>query len=486
MMHRALRFALALALASVLPAAEWTRFESPAFDVYTDAGERPGRAAMVWFEQFRHVLGQMLGAPDLTAQVPVRILVYKRNPPAPTALAAGRERWIIPLKANATPPPELLRDLAGLYLDSVERLPAPLERGLIELFATIEIATTRVTAGAPPANPDQDWALIHMLVVDPEYSGKLRALLYNLRRGVDDDAAYGNAFGKTPAQVRKQAEGHFAARNFQTVQLSGRPVAPRDFFPREADPAVVAATEAELKAATPEQARKLRYLKSEPHFEAAKRATDPQVRIKELRAAVALAPRRDDYWQALAQVWLDQRNFREAARAWKSAEQAAVDAAQRERVRQARMSIEQQRLDFEAAEKRRIAEEKERETQRLKAEALAEIRALEARANRGGSSAKPGEEVVPWWDGPKPEGKAAGTLKQVDCIRGQARLVIETEGGKTIRLLVANPGQVAIAGPGDHTLSCGPQKPRKLRVEYVPKPDPKLATAGEVATIEFQ
>ena len=37
-----------------------------------------------------------------------------------------------------------------------------------------------------------------------------------------------------------------------------------------------------------------------------------------------------------------------------------------------------------------------------------------------------GDKPVQWWDGPKPEGKVTGTLKQVDCLpKQQARLFIE-------------------------------------------------------------
>lgn len=486
-MTRRARFLAALVcLAPLGAAAEWTHYDSPAFEVYSNAGERAGRAAIVWFEQFRYVLGQMVGAADLRTDPPIRILVYKNKPPVPTALLAGRERWIIPIQAGATPPPALLRDLLNLYLESIERMPAPLEHGLAELFSTIRIETTRVTAGAPPSRPDKDWALVQMMVVHPDYSGRLRVLLYNLRRGVDEDAAYRNAFGKSPAEVRTQAERYFASGDFQTAEIPGRPISPRDFPEKGADNKDVDETVAEMRSATAAQAHKLRYRLAEPHFEAARRASDPATRIKELKLATALAPRRTDYWQALAEAWLNEKNFTEAGKAWRAAAQSAVDEAERARLRQARASIEQQRLDYEAAEKRRIAEEKEREIQRLKAQAAAELRAIEARANRGQSPAQPGEEVVPWWDGPQPEGKTSGMLKQVDCIRGQARLVIETADGKTVRLLVRNPSQVAISGGGVQALSCGPQKPRKVRVEYVPKSDPKLATAGEVAIIEFQ
>ena len=93
---------------------------------------------------------------------------------------------------------------------------------------------------------------------------------------------------------------------------------------------------------------------------------------------------------------------------------------------------------------------------------------------------------MPWWDGPKPPGKLSGSLKQVDCLGAQARLVIEGDDRKTTRLLVTDPGKVALAGGGDQSLGCGAQKPRRVTIEYFPKANSKLATAGEVATIEFQ
>ena len=103
-----------------------------------------------------------------------------------------------------------------------------------------------------------------------------------------------------------------------------------------------------------------------------------------------------------------------------------------------------------------------------------------------GDAPAAGEKTVPWWDGPKPSGKVKGLLKQVDCLGSQARLVIEGEDHKTIRLLVPDPGKIAIAGGGDQTLGCGAQKARRVSVEYFPKANARLATAGEAATIEFQ
>ena len=68
---------------------------------------------------------------------------------------------------------------------------------------------------------------------------------------------------------------------------------------------------------------------------------------------------------------------------------------------------------------------------------------------------------------------------------GKCRLVVESDDHKTTRLLVTDPGKIAVIGGGTLTLGCGAQKPRRVNIEYFPKADARLATAGEVASIEF-
>ena len=87
---------------------------------------------------------------------------------------------------------------------------------------------------------------------------------------------------------------------------------------------------------------------------------------------------------------------------------------------------------------------------------------------------------------PQALGQTGRHAKQVDCLGSQARLVVEGDDHKTVKLLVADPRKVAIDGPRRLTLGCGAQKPRRVAIEYFPKPNARLATAGEVATIEFQ
>jgi hypothetical protein len=222
----------------------------------------------------------------------------------------------------------------------------------------------------------------------------------------------------------------------------------------------------------------------EPFALMAARDTDPRKRLAHWKAAAERNPRNATYWENLANAWLADHNYTEAAKAWKQGEQAAVDPAVRDRMRAARAAIEKQRLDYEADEKRRAAEEEARDLERLKAQARAEVHALEARANKGAQ--KSDAPVVPWWDGPKPDKRVAGALTQVDCLGAQARLTVKTEAGALLKLLVADPGKIAITNGGEQALACGAHKARRVSIEYWAKRNPRLGTTGEVATIEFQ
>jgi hypothetical protein len=223
----------------------------------------------------------------------------------------------------------------------------------------------------------------------------------------------------------------------------------------------------------------------EPLALLAQRDTDPRMRLAHWKDAAARNPRNPAYWKALAECYTADHNYVEAAKAWREAEQASTDPAERERMHQARMNVESQRLDYEEAEKKRKAEEEARELERLKNQALAEVHAMEKKYGDSGSQADPNAKVVPWWDGPNPSGKVTGVLKQVDCLGKQARLLVEGDDHKSVRLLMAD-SRVTIVGGGEHAFGCGAQKPRRVTIEYFPKANPQTATAGEVATIEFQ
>jgi hypothetical protein len=538
--------------------ADWVKFTRGPFEVLTDAGAHAGRETMVRFEEFRHGLGLILGENDLQSQQPIRIFVFKntRGWITKSPVSEGRDRYNIVLAEKAPVTPGLYSDLAQLLLKSNStQLPVPFENGLISFFSTFTVSGIRPVVGAPPAKPDLDWARIHMLVCDPEYYGKIRVLLYNLRRGVAGDPAYRNAFGKPEAEIESAAKKHFAAGGFQSCTLSSAPMAESDFPERpvsDSDAKLALGdllagaqsaaeyqkllqghekvAEAEeglgliaLRDGKKDEARRyfgdaaeagstsarcyIEYAKLEPDNEKARQAllkaaginpkldepfalmaardTDPRMRIMHWKNAAERNSRNLAYWKSLAEAYLAEHDYSGAAKAWTSAEQAATDPAVRQQMHQARMSIEQQRLDYEEAEKRRKAEEEAREVASLKAEAQAELHKAEARMNKG--SQVPAEKPMAWSDFPHPTGKVTGVLKQVDCLpRQQARLTVESSDHKTVKLLIVDPAKVGFLGAHEVALGCGVQKNRPVTIEYFPKTDSKLATAGEVATIEFQ
>jgi tetratricopeptide (TPR) repeat protein len=545
-----------LCVSPSLAADHWFRYTSGPFEVLTDAGEKAGQETMVRFEEFRHALGEIVGEQDLETPQPVRILVFKNSSgwTSPSPIALGRNRYAIVLTDKNPVPPAVYTQLTRLLLDAnTNRMPAAFEHGLVEFFSTFQVTGIHITVGAPPPQPDLDWARVHMLVAAPEYFGRLRILLYNLRKGVDDDPAYHNAFGKPAAEIEALAKRHFAAGDFQTTTISSLPMAPADFHEKPISDTDMRLARADLlageqsaaeyrsllndhlKVAESEEGLGLlalrehrndeargyfaaameagstsarcyiEYARLEPDDEKADKAllraaginpkldepfammaerdTDPRKRLAHWKAAAERDPRNAAYWQALAECYLADHNFAEAAKAWREAEQAATDPARRDRMRQARVAIEGQRLDFEAAEKQRQAEEEAREIATLKDQARANLHAAEAKYN---GDRKPVADAVPWSDAPHPPGKIAGTLKQVDCLGKQARLVVEGDDRKTVKLLVGDAGTILIVGNNQARLVCGAQNPRRVVVEYFPKANARLATTGEVAIIEFQ
>jgi len=551
------RLPLLFLLPCLLAAEEhWIKFTSGPFEVLTDAGQR-GRETMIRFEEFRHALGEVVGDTNLQTPQPVRILLFKneRGWTTSDSIIQGRGCYAIVLEEKAPVSLAVWSELTRLFLSAnTAQMPPAFEHGLIEFFSTFEVKGIQIAVGVPPPQPDLDWARIHLLVTTPEYFGRLKVLLYNLRKGVDEDPAYRNAYGKSAAEIETLVRRHFEAGNFQSGTISSLPMAPKDFIERSVSDtdsrlaradllagdssgaeyatllhAHVKIAEAEeglgllaLRDHRPDEARRhfsaamdaastsarcyIEYAKLEPDNAKATQAllraaginpkldepfallaardTDPAKRTAHWKAAAERNPRNPAYWKALAECYLADHNYGEAAKAWSAGEQAATDPAERGRMHQARVAIEPQRGDYEAAEQQRQADEDARALAQLKQQALANVHALESKYNDG--SAKSGQKPVPWWDGPSPGGKIRGVLKQVECLGSQARIVVEGDDHKTVKLLVADSAKVAILGAGGQTLGCGRQTPRPVSIAYFPKPNVRLGTAGEVATIEFQ
>ena len=117
------------------------------------------------------------------------------------------------------------------------------------------------------------------------------------------------------------------------------------------------------------------------HWELGDKYDDPGQRLAEWKIALTLEPHNADWWETYARLNEGQKHWAEAGRAWTAAAEATTDPVKRDTYLKARGAIEQQRLDDLEAEKKRDADAKAAEIERLKTEARKEIADAETRAN---------------------------------------------------------------------------------------------------------
>ncbi len=80
-----------------------------------------------------------------------------------------------------------------------------------------------------------------------------------------------------------------------------------------------------------------------------------------------------------------------------------------------------------------------------------------------------------------------GVLRQVDCLDKMARIRLDVDG-KEMAFLISDPHRVLIEGSDEYAIdfNCGPQPPKRILVEFEPRDDETLGTAGIVVSIEFK
>lgn len=514
--------------------AGWSYFRSGPVEVWTDGNGDAARQVLATFDQLRHYTARVLGREEINPLWPVRLLVLKKAPARSPALELKRDAYAAVLSEKDRLPLPWLADYARILLhDDARPMPRHIEESLIRLLSTIEVDNSRIRLGTPPARPDRDFARVHLFLVDPEWAGRSRVFFSNLQAGAPFDTTYRNAFEKTGKEVEAAVDSYFAAGRFEPRQVSGKPLnAARDYRERPgeeprakllladatADAAAyrhllnasgknpdafegagmfLEATEAgsesarawyryALQETDPEKARPalrkaidLNPRWAAPHAHWASLETDAGRKVPPLQKAAELDPRNTGYWIALARAQTDANDFEGAARSWRSAEIAAPDQDSRAKINAQRKAYDQQRYDLEAAEKRRLEEERLRELEKLRQEALANIRKAEDKANAG--AAGPATGTVEWWDGPQPDLVVTGTLLNIVCGRGAnapARWSVRDNAGKTHTFRVPDPSRLAVIGASEIALGCGPQKPpEKVKVE--------ARKNGEVLTVEF-
>lgn len=538
------------AAAALLPAADWESFRSGSLEVWSNGSDKDAREVLAVFDQAHWWTAKLLGKTEIVPLWPVRLVVVKNDKTAAKYRTAHIERkrnlYTGGMVSGEPVPRDWIRDFVRILLnDGTSVMPQGVERGLIEMIATLQVKGTMLTAGTPPsdaARRTRDWARMHLLCVTPENAGRVRVYLSNLQQDATMDSAYRNAFNRVEKEMEAEVDRYFQAGQFTPQQISGKPVSlERDYRPRtilpqraaialadlltgaDAKSAFLAAinqgekaadayegaemfaeaTQAASESATAWYQHSLALKDPDKAKESLRKAMElnprwaaPHARFSELmvtdgkiaplKKACELEPRNIAYWQRLADTQVEFKDFAGALLSWRKAERAGASPEERARIEEKRRAFEQRKLDLEAAERQRIAEEKARELARLKAEQEKSIREAEDRANAKLGKFE-GEKPVEWWNGPKGQNSLDGSLERVDCLKGPARLAIRDTKGKLAQYVIRDPSAVTITGPGgEASFGCGPQRPaRKVRIEFNPKSDAKLATIGDLVGLEF-
>jgi tetratricopeptide (TPR) repeat protein len=472
-MARALVLALGLAQTA---GAEWIRVATPEFEVLTDAGEKKGRAAISRLEEIRSVFGLAAPAPKvfLFASEADRKM-FDLHEFRPGAFFGTPERNYILLR-DATehivyheythfvlarthgPLPAWFAEGAAEYYSALGR-PIPLHLARLQKEGWQPLETWLAGTGDSARFYAQSWAFVHMLYRSRTYREKLPRFLDLIEQRTPAPQAFAQAFGKPIAQALDEARATAGTQSAPIVLKPDRTAA--RVTPLDRAEAAIALADLSLDMNQYANALEI-YTRLERE-----RPDDPAAAT----GLGALALRRGDYDDA-------RRLLRRAI---------ALGS------REARTHYEYAMLVRESKGPRREVIESLRKAVEL-APDFADARELLERAETGRgepeqaarSAPKPAVHVPESWSNPRGDTRIEGVLERVDCLGAQARLRIRAEG-KPYSLLVREPRKIPVGSAHGVTFefACGPQKPRKVAVEYVARVDAALATAGDVTSIDL-
>lgn len=200
----------------------------------------------------------------------------------------------------------------------------------------------------------------------------------------------------------------------------------------------------------------------------ASKENDPAKAFKALKDASVAAQRDARYLATMAQ-WAQKAGlYVEEAKAWALAERAALDAKQKEMLREARLGAQDRRYEAEAQARREAEEARLRDIERVRQESMRRVREAEAKARGKLEPLEEGTRVEKWWDGDQPAAFVAGELVRVDCLGGgKARFALREDTAKLALYDVIDPTKLVVSGAGaeNFVFSCGVQKsPRKVKL----------------------
>jgi Flp pilus assembly protein TadD len=380
----------------------------------------------------------------------------------------------------------------------------------------------------------ESWALVHMLYLDADYRDKLPALLAGIQSGAGMADTFQKAYGKTLEQVQKDLQAYLRGTTFN-ASLFNTKLAKEVDAPEvsESSPLEAGLVLAEILANTRAKAGEAREL-----YDRLARDNPKDWQIEQGLArlswregkraeAVTHYARAAELGSTNARMYLDYGRLLRAAD--KNAEAVAalrrateIDPGDRE----ARLELGYAYLiDGQHAEAlaelqavKSVTEKQafayfhamayayyrlDRKTEATAAaancrkyaktpEEIARLDQLVAALDYAPHAAAAGEEGArAESDRPPPQLRrrealavAEGTLQQIDCMDGKIRMRIGV-GADAMSFAILNPAAVKVKDGRPLDFTCGPQSPRRIRVEYEAREGAMPGTMGVVRGIAF-
>jgi hypothetical protein len=237
--------ALVLLTSSAL-AEQWTKVQTAHFEVYTTAGERRGRDAVQAFEQVRGLFVALkVARPE--KEVPVRIIMFQNErefgPFRPNEFSSafyhpgrGHDYIVMSGLTKENYPAAVHEYVHVVVRHSGLKVPLAMNEGLADVYSTLKEVKGKVQIGsvlpgrlqmlqtAPLIRIPQllgvtqksqlynerdrasifyaeSWALMHMLMLSPDYSPKFGSFIETLQTGMDPFTALEKVTGRTSEQL---------------------------------------------------------------------------------------------------------------------------------------------------------------------------------------------------------------------------------------------------------------------------------------------
>jgi tetratricopeptide (TPR) repeat protein len=241
---------------------QWVKLETPHFELYTTAGEKKGREAILYFEQVRSFFLQ--ASPSKRApEFPVRIVAfrsesqykpYRMSESAVAYYAPGRDRDYIVMEDIASEHyPAAIHEYTHLIVKHAGlKLPVWLNEGWADLYSSLTPKGSKAEVGvllpgrvqtllntkwlpldvlasvdqnSPMYNErdkagifySESWLLTHMLYLSPEYRPNFTQFVLALANGQDTPQAFQSVYGKGLKVVAADLDRYIKGDRFYAV-----------------------------------------------------------------------------------------------------------------------------------------------------------------------------------------------------------------------------------------------------------------------------